>query len=213
MPPARTAITSVPRLNLGQILRLTPDEVRIRGVRTCTTSIKNVAMELDALGASKVVQATSLCVRETHRPTIRIFNEPGRLPESLDDLRQLQGTIPTGNNLWQKPVWVGCDCEWFLYTCEVALARYGCTNVIHSNGVYPIHRNPRMIPMMCKHLVALAPIAIKASRELRPDQISDLTYPTRGRRPRILQDLLRKKKLTPTDREVGEALNLVKDFL
>ena len=209
MPPS-----SVPKLNLGQITRLTPPEVRVRGMRTCTVRVRNVKIEMDSLGVSKVVQTQSLCIQRTHQSTIRVFHETGRMPTTVEELRKLQTEVPTGNDLWTKPVWVSCDCEWFLYTCEVALAKYGCTDIMHSNGVFPIVRNPRMVPMLCKHLIAAAPVAISIGRLVQPEKFSPRTYPMMpGRPPRVLQDLLRKKRLTPTDEEVAEALRNVQDFL
>lgn len=213
MPP-KVVISNVPKLSLGQIVRLTPKEVQMRGMRTCSVRIKGVKVELDDFGASKIVQSTSLCIRETHESTIRFFHETGRMPTSLNELRELQQNVPTGNDLWNKPVWVSCDCEWFLYTCEVALSKFGCTNIIHSNGSFPIVRNPNSVPMVCKHLVALAPLAIKHGKEVLPTQFSSDTYPMRpGRQPNVLKDLLRKKRLTPTEEEVGEAMDFVKDYI
>ncbi|QJT70973.1 hypothetical protein GR7B_00175 [Vibrio phage vB_VcorM_GR7B] len=51
---------------------------------------------------------------------------------------------------------VSCDCEFFTYTCEVALYRYGAADIIFSNGEYPYSTNPRGLPIMCKHLLSMA---------------------------------------------------------
>lgn len=47
---------------------------------------------------------------------------------------------------------VECDCEWFLYVCEVALNSYGAAEIKYSNGKWPVITNPRGIPLLCKHL-------------------------------------------------------------
>lgn len=49
-------------------------------------------------------------------------------------------------------VHVSCDCDFFLYYCEVALFRIGSASIIYSNGKAPNVTNPRMIPFCCKHL-------------------------------------------------------------
>lgn len=68
----------------------------------------------------------------------------------------------------QSEVWVRCDCEWFLFGCEVAVARknsapLGRANGGVSNGQWyngqteGPHRspNPQGVPNICKHLIAL----------------------------------------------------------
>ena len=51
------------------------------------------------------------------------------------------------------PLWVSCDCGFFLYRCEVALARRGSSSIVYSNGKRPVHTNPRMVPYVCKHAI------------------------------------------------------------
>jgi hypothetical protein len=51
--------------------------------------------------------------------------------------------------------WVSCDCEYFLYHCEVALQKKGSTDVIYSNGARPKITNPRMLAAVCKHCIAV----------------------------------------------------------
>lgn len=51
-------------------------------------------------------------------------------------------------------VWVSCDCEYFLYHCEVADAEDDSSKVIYSNGKAPIKTNPNHIPHLCKHLIS-----------------------------------------------------------
>ena len=47
---------------------------------------------------------------------------------------------------------VSCDCESFMYMAEVALNRYGAADIIYSNGEKPRVTNPKMVPLVCKHL-------------------------------------------------------------
>jgi hypothetical protein len=60
------------------------------------------------------------------------------------------------NKGFKGPVKTSCDCEAFVYTCEVALHNQGAADIIYSNGEAPDVKNPRMIPTLCKHLYALA---------------------------------------------------------
>jgi len=50
-------------------------------------------------------------------------------------------------------VWVTCDCEYWLYNCEVAVENKDSTDIIHSNGARPEVTNPRMVAHLCKHLI------------------------------------------------------------
>jgi len=49
-------------------------------------------------------------------------------------------------------IWASCDCEWFLYYCEVALTKKGSSDVIYSNGENPKITNPRRLGIACKHI-------------------------------------------------------------
>ena len=83
---------------------------------------------------------------------------------------KLYGKRGTGGKMKRKnhhPCWVHCDCEYFLYYLEVALAARGSSNVITSNGNFPKVRNPRMRPYLCKHLLEAARHAWKAKPKSR----------------------------------------------
>lgn len=89
---------------------------------------------------------------------------------------KLYGKRGTGGKMRRKnhhPCWVHCDCEYFLYNLEVALAARGSSNVITSNGNFPKVRNPRMRPYLCKHLLEAARHAWKAQPKSR--RVSVLT--------------------------------------
>jgi len=51
-------------------------------------------------------------------------------------------------------VWCSCDCEFWLYHCEVAMQKKGSSDILHSNGAKPRVTNPKMIPSLCKHCCA-----------------------------------------------------------
>lgn len=51
-----------------------------------------------------------------------------------------------------SPIWVSCNCPYFLYNCEAALTKYGSSSIKYSNGAKPSTTNPRMIPFGCKHV-------------------------------------------------------------
>lgn len=59
-------------------------------------------------------------------------------------------------------VWLTCSCAYFLYYLEVALARYGNTSIINSDGSAPVEKNPRQVPYLCKHLFAASQITFTA---------------------------------------------------
>jgi hypothetical protein len=50
-------------------------------------------------------------------------------------------------------VMVTCDCKDFLYRLEYALWYKGLASIKHSNGAFPIIRNPRLRIRLCKHLL------------------------------------------------------------
>jgi hypothetical protein len=54
----------------------------------------------------------------------------------------------------ESKVWVRCNCEYFLYHCEVANAETDNANVEYSNGKFPVITNPQGIGHLCKHLLA-----------------------------------------------------------
>lgn len=51
-------------------------------------------------------------------------------------------------------VWAICTCEYFKFTCEVALEKQGSSEIVFSNGQSPVVRNPRQVPCACKHIIA-----------------------------------------------------------
>lgn len=52
------------------------------------------------------------------------------------------------------------NCDFFLYYCEYALTHWGSAVIKYSNGEPPVHTNPGLLPLMCKHLTQLAKTVI-----------------------------------------------------
>ena len=46
---------------------------------------------------------------------------------------------------------ITCSCGFFLFDCEVALFNYAASDIIYSNGNYPVDKNPNLKPWSCKH--------------------------------------------------------------
>lgn len=58
--------------------------------------------------------------------------------------------------LYKQKVLVSCNCEAFCYYCEVALTHWGSSKIKYSNGEHPDVTNPGLLPMGCKHVMAVA---------------------------------------------------------
>lgn len=59
--------------------------------------------------------------------------------------------------IWSsKRVYLDCACEAFTFWCEYALNKHGAAALRRCNGEPPVVRNPKELPMMCKHLVELS---------------------------------------------------------
>lgn len=72
--------------------------------------------------------------------------------------KHIQEIILVSGDSFKQPrarIALSCDCEFFLYTCEVALYRYGAASIKYSNGEFPYSTNPRGIPCCCKHGIIL----------------------------------------------------------
>lgn len=54
----------------------------------------------------------------------------------------------------ENKVWVRCNCEYFMYHCEVADAETDNATIHYSNGKFPVKTNPQGIPHLCKHLIS-----------------------------------------------------------
>ena len=72
-------------------------------------------------------------------------------------------------NILKSPVWCHCSCEYFQFYLEVALTIKGSSSIINSTKQLPLDRNPRLLPYLCKHLIASVPAARKA-RYVKPSK-------------------------------------------
>lgn len=62
--------------------------------------------------------------------------------------------------------WASCSCPYFLYHCEVALSDKQSSSILFSNGARPSLTNPLLLPVICKHIVAV--ITRGKALELKP---------------------------------------------
>lgn len=54
-----------------------------------------------------------------------------------------------------KKIHVTCQCYRYLYFYEYALHTVGASDIIYSNGEFPVEKNPSLIKSTCKHLLAV----------------------------------------------------------
>lgn len=94
-------------------------------------------------------------------------------------------------------VWVSCNCEYFKFHCEVADARRGSSDIVHSNGKFPRITNSRGVAHVCKHIAACflrgahdIPLRKKTSVE------------------KVKEKRAAKKRQSSPDRERGKLTNL-----
>lgn len=64
-------------------------------------------------------------------------------------------------HLFSGHIMAYCQCDYFTYTCEVALAKRGASQIINSNGDAPDIRNPKKVPTACKHLYKVLETVVK----------------------------------------------------
>lgn len=70
-------------------------------------------------------------------------------------------SLDNEKRLWDGPIMVTCECDYFTYVCEVALAKKGAARIKQSNGEKPEVKNPKMVPTPCKHLHKLLSVIVK----------------------------------------------------
>lgn len=73
----------------------------------------------------------------------------------LDGAKQVVVRFQAGAPDKDSLVWVSCNCGFWCFTTEYAVAATGSTNIIFSNGQPPYVRNPKRVPYLCKHLFAV----------------------------------------------------------
>ena len=131
-------------LQLKTLLRATPHPVRVRALLQCRTTVTRAILETDEFGNRRKNVAALVRATDGDRFCTIMFYDP------------------TKTKLVESRVWLSCSCGYFTFTVETVNALHKSSDVINSNGDLPVIRNPRMIPHLCKHLVALAKFAIIA---------------------------------------------------
>ena len=123
------------------------------------TAKANQSIELDKKLASGLHRLEAICEQDTLRQEVVVFNLNDKRPavETNDwyylSAQRFSDSKPV---YLSKAAYFSCDCEAFLYWCEVALHAKGAAAIKFSNGEAPDTRNPRKLPMICKHLIELA---------------------------------------------------------
>lgn len=75
-----------------------------------------------------------------------------------------------------NPAFVKCECPFFLFNCEYALAKVGSSEIDYCDGRKPEITNPKAIPYLCKHLYRAGPDVVKeAQRIAQRDRTYDYT--------------------------------------
>lgn len=91
---------------------------------------------------------------QTVRVSLKAKADKGDFVEFLFHAWDTNGTRTIQFRIYEKNhTWVHCDCPWFRYNCEYALALKGSSSIINSNGSAPVRTNPTMRPQVCKHTV------------------------------------------------------------
>lgn len=162
-------------ISLKVLLQLTPFDVATRG-RSCTSRIlfNGVRASKDGEQYYEVIsRAKSAKSTNSYVTTIQ-FHKYGKIKTPLN-----------------HPTWVRCSCPYFLYYVEVALTRHDSSDIYYSNGRYPMIRNPKLRPYLCKHLSASLRPAIKVLyRDMQKPQKESLVQKI----PNFVKRLLTRKK-------------------
>lgn len=200
-----------PDVNLRQVSRLTEAGRKGRASEV-VVHVFRVENGVDNIGVYKIVYAYTLHNRINHISAIAFYHSP--VPSKAADLANIKKSeIPTYTDLWNKPVWVSCNCEDFGYKCEVALHKFGATDILYSDGSFPQETNPKMIPMACKHIYAMAPLAVKArSKHAKPRSAPEHPAHT-GKLPDRIKREIGMSAHMPTVEEVSSAMLTVRNFL
>lgn len=137
-------------LFLSQMARSTPAKI-VRNATGVKVSRIKAFIDSDENGKFKVVRATTRANDGPRHITVRLYGK-------MNGVGQMKV---------QNKAWVHCDCPYWRYHCEVAVAARGSTSVLTSTGKYPKIRNPRMTPHLCKHLLRAVQIVGKARAKRR----------------------------------------------
>ena len=107
----------------------------------------------------KLTSIKRLLSKKTGRHAMLLTTtEPSHAHEPQPHKQRVDILFPAGTrDIFEKGtrLKVDCDCSYFLYNCEVALARRGAADIVRSNGQWPRKTNPRGDKRVCKHLIAI----------------------------------------------------------
>lgn len=157
-------------LTLGQMIRATPKKIwrNARGIRVMVVASKfgqtpEKEPYFEAMIKAKSTSSATprpLKKTEVHNVVIRQYGS--------DVVSLAAGGVRTTHRSW-----VHCSCEHFLFSCEFALAKRSSSSIINSNGDPPVITNPSLLPMVCKHIIAVAAIHPKLNLPELPENIID----------------------------------------
>lgn len=132
----RQLIRSTPRLFLNNAVDVEAKKVEFKRTKTARPVIMGQMVTYDIYRTDRV--------RRVHESYIIGMDDDDKKPVNR-----------------HKKVLVQCSCESFVYLFEYANATMGASRLIYSNGEPPNFTNPGLAPGCCKHIIALAKIAIE----------------------------------------------------
>lgn len=145
-------------IKMKQLLRATPLKIHRNSAR-CVARITSAEVFIDENGAFKFMKG-----HVVDPPA------PGPWPGSRGPYAVIakfyMGESSAQNDNPKLFVW--CDCEYFKYHCETALAIRGSSAIINSNGSLPKITNPSGKPQACKHCLAFLRKAMLRKQFLTP---------------------------------------------
>ncbi len=187
-------------LSVKKLLQNTPRIVKAR-TRVCSIrtigqgKIKNVRK----YGKVYELRYVERCLDGERKITIRYVGnlKPGINKRDQEDPQPHRDT----------PVWVSCTCPWFKFVCEYALAKVGSSDIKYCNGDPPVIRNPKQVPILCKHCVLALEKSIKDWRFVvnRPKRVPSPSTPSEVEKPQKPTPKQRKPRSVPVlDQEWDE---------
>lgn len=146
--------------------RLLPETMFTRKGQTLRQLIRNTPAYYLANAVDVDAHRYKVGATKTGKPVVRgimVTNDPFR-PFKV---KRYHETYIIGLDTDQKKpvhrhrkVLVQCTCEAYVYTYEYANAYFGAAYMLYCNGEPPVMKNPGLAVGLCKHLVALAKIAM-----------------------------------------------------
>lgn len=133
-------------LSLAKMMSVTPDKIQNTKV---SFRILRATYEIDEAGdlfkRVLIVSKGVTPLSENHYSMFKFYyKDPKKRKDSVNN-----------------PTWLHCNCDHFLYNCEVALTARGSSDIHNSNGAAPKIKNPTLVPWLCKHLFAAAIAAVE----------------------------------------------------